>query len=195
MKKYTAAVVQAGAVPFNAQSSTEKAVRLIHQAAAKGAKLIVFPEVFISGYPKGGIFGVAVGLRTPEGRDAFREYYEGSIEVPSPVTAQLGEAAAAAQTYVVIGVIEREAGTLYCCVCFFGPDGAFLGKHRKLMPTAAERLIWGFGDGSTLPVFDTPTMHARTFSGWKSTRLRNARWSSVKARTLKRRFSQPWNPL
>jgi len=168
MKKYTAAVVQAAAVPFNAQSSTDKAVRLIHEAAAKGAKVIVFPEVFISGYPKDSIFGVAVGRRTPEGRDAFREYYEGSIEVPSPVTAQLGEAAAAAQAYVVIGVIEREAGTLYCCVFFFGPDGTFLGKHRKLMPTAAERLIWGFGDGSTLPVFHTPLGNIGALICWEN---------------------------
>jgi nitrilase len=168
MKKYTAAVVQAASVPFNVQSSTEKAVRLIHEAAAKGAKLIIFPEAFISGYPKGGTFGATVGLRTTEGRDAFREYYEGSVEVPSPVTAQLGEAAAAAQAYVVIGVIEREAGTLYCCVLFFGPDGAFLGKHRKLMPTAAERLIWGFGDGSTLPVFDTPIGNIGAVICWEN---------------------------
>ena len=58
--------------------------------------------------------------------------------------------------HLVIGVIERDAGTLYCTVLFFGPDGQLMGKHRKLMPTAAERLVWGFGDGSTMPVFDTP---------------------------------------
>lgn len=58
--------------------------------------------------------------------------------------------------YLVIGVVEREGGTLYCTVLFFAPDGSFLGKHRKVMPTASERLVWGFGDGSTMPVFDTP---------------------------------------
>lgn len=168
MQKYTAAVVQAGAVPFNAQRSAEKAVRLIHDAAARGAKLIVFPEVFISGYPKGGIFGIVVGRRTPEGREAFRQYYEGAIEVPGPITAQLGEAAAAAQAYVVIGVLEREAGTLYCTALFFAPDGALLGKHRKLMPTAAERLIWGFGDGSTLPVFNTPLGNIGAVICWEN---------------------------
>lgn len=156
MKKYTAAVVQAAAVPFDAQRSADKAVDLIHESAAKGAKLLVFPEAFVSGYPKGATFGVAVGRRTPEGRDAFREYYEGAIDVPGPITVRLGEAAEAAKAYVVVGVIERDAGTVYCCVLFFGPDGKLLGKHRKLMPTAAERLIWRFGDGSTLPVFDTP---------------------------------------
>ena len=69
---------------------------------------------------------------------------------------RLGEAAAAHGAYVVIGVIEREGGTLYCTVLFFGPDGALLGKHRKLMPTAMERMIWGFGDGSTLTAIDSP---------------------------------------
>ena len=58
--------------------------------------------------------------------------------------------------YLVIGVVEREGGTLYCTILFFAPDGSFLGKHRKVMPTGSERLVWGFGDGSTLPVFETP---------------------------------------
>jgi nitrilase len=78
------------------------------------------------------------------------------VEVPGPALATLSKAARANSIYLVIGVIEREGGTLYCCVLFFAPDGAFLGKHRKVMPTASERLIWGYGDGSTLPVFETP---------------------------------------
>jgi nitrilase len=68
----------------------------------------------------------------------------------------MSKAARANSVYLVMDVIERERGTLYCCVLFFAPDGTFLGKHRKVMPTASERLIWGYGDGSTLPVFDTP---------------------------------------
>ncbi len=76
--------------------------------------------------------------------------------VPGPETAIIGEAARESQVFVTIGVIEREGGTLYCTALFFGPDGALLGKHRKLMPTAAERLCWGFGDGSTLTTVDTP---------------------------------------
>ena len=59
-------------------------------------------------------------------------------------------------SHLVVGVVERAGGTLYCTALFFGPDGALLGKHRKLMPTAMERLVWGYGDGSTLPVIDTP---------------------------------------
>jgi nitrilase len=95
-------------------------------------------------------------MRTPEGRKWFRNYFESAIDIPSPEVEDLGGAARDHSIYLVIGVIERDGGTLYCTVLFFGPDGTLLGKHRKLMPTAMERLIWGFGDGTTLPVFDTP---------------------------------------
>ncbi len=151
-----AAVVQAGAVPFDSEACVDKAVGLIAEAAGLGAKLIVFPEAFIPGYPKGVNYGLVVGARDPAGREEFRLYLEAAIEVPGPQTQRLGEAAAAHGAYVVIGVIEREHGTCYCTVLFFGPDGTLLGKHRKLMPTVMERVIWGFGDGSTLTVIDSP---------------------------------------
>jgi nitrilase len=150
------AVVQAGAVPFDTAACVDKAVRLIGEAATAGAKVILFPEAFIPGYPKGMDFGLVVGARDAIGREEFRQYLAAAIEVPGPETSRLGEAAAAHGSYVVIGVIEREFGTCYCTVLFFGPDGALLGKHRKLMPTAMERMIWGFGDGSTLTVIDSP---------------------------------------
>ena len=85
----------------------------------------------------------------------FRRYWESSVDVPSPATEFLSATARQAGAHLVIGVVERDGGTLYCAVLFFAPDGTLLGKHRKLMPTAAERLVWGFGDGSTMPVFDT----------------------------------------
>ena len=151
-----AAVVQAGAVPFDTEACVDKAIRLIAEASGLDAKVIVFPEAFIPGYPKGVNYGLVVGARDPAGREEFRLYLEAAIEVPGPQTQRLGEAAAAHGAHVVIGVIEREDGTCYCTVLFFGPDGSLLGKHRKLMPTAMERLIWGLGDGSTLPVIDTP---------------------------------------
>jgi nitrilase len=156
MTRYRVAVVQAGAVPFDAQRSVEKACSLLAEAAEKGAQLAVFPEAFVSVYPKGLDFGARVGMRTPEGRDDFRRYFESAIEVPSPSTEALGAAAKKNKIYFVIGVIERDGGTLYCTALFFSPEGHLLGKHRKLMPTAMERLVWGFGDGSTLPVFETP---------------------------------------
>jgi len=155
MKPVRVAVVQAGAIPFDCERSLARAEEWIEQAAKSGAELILFPEAFIGGYPKGSDFGARVGSRTPEGRALFRRYHEGAIDVPGPATDRLGKAARAHNAWLVIGVIEREGGTLYCTALFFAPDGTLAGKHRKLMPTAMEKLIWGFGDGSTLPVIDT----------------------------------------
>ncbi len=154
--KVRVAVVQAGSVPFDTEACVDKAVRLTADAAVTGAKVVLFPEAFIAGYPKGLSYGLVVGARDPVGREEFRLYLDAAIEVPGVHTLRLGEAAAAAGVYLVIGVIERELGTCYCTVLFFGPDGSLLGKHRKLMPTALERMIWGFGDGSTLTVVDSP---------------------------------------
>ena len=156
MTQFRVAVVQAGAVPFDSIRSVEKACSLAVDAAKQGAKLVVFPEAFVSVYPKGLDFGARVGMRSPEGRDDFRRYWESAIDVPGPATDILAASARDNNIYLVIGVIERDIGTLYCTVLFFAPDGRLMGKHRKLMPTAMERLIWGFGDGSTLPVFETP---------------------------------------
>jgi nitrilase len=148
-------VVQAGSILFDSVASITKAEALIAEAAGGGARLVVFPEAFVGGYPKGADFGARVGSRTAEGRRLFRRYYENALEVPGPATLRLGEAARTHGVWLVIGVIERDAGTLYCTALFLAPDGSLAGKHRKLMPTAMERLIWGFGDGSTLPVFET----------------------------------------
>ncbi len=156
MRPFTAAVVQTASIAFDPAATVEKMSDYTVRAALRGASLVVFPEAFVGGYPKGLDFGVKVGMRTPAGREQFRLYYDGAIDVPGPFVARMGEIAASNGVHLVTGVIERDAGTLYCTVMFFAPDGRLLGKHRKLMPTAAERLIWGFGDGSTMPVFDTP---------------------------------------
>jgi nitrilase len=150
-----ASVVQAGSVLFDSDASIAKAERLIAEAVSGGTQLVVFPEAFIGGYPKGADFGARVGSRTPEGRKLFRRYFEGAVDVPGPATARLAETVRAHGIWLVMGVIERDGGTLYCTALFFAPDGTLAGKHRKVMPTAMERLIWGFGDGSTLPVIDT----------------------------------------
>ena len=154
--RFTAAVIQSSPVVFEPKATLAKVHDLTADAAKQGAKVVVFPEAFVSAYPKGLDFGARVGLRTSKGRDDFRKYFDSAIEVPGLACEQLGKTAKDNRVYVVIGVIERDIGTLYCTVLFFAPDGTFLGKHRKLMPTAMERLIWGFGDGSTLPVYDTP---------------------------------------
>src|SRR6266566_4046285 len=125
------------------------------EAAAAGAKLVLFPEAYIGGYPRGSDFGAVVGSRTDAGRAAFERYAARAIDVPGAVTDELGAIAAANGLLLAVGVVERGGSTLYCTVVFLGPDGSYLGKHRKLMPTASERLIWGYGDGSTLPIFET----------------------------------------
>ncbi|MBI3129153.1 MAG: carbon-nitrogen hydrolase family protein [Candidatus Tectomicrobia bacterium] len=153
---FLAAVVQAGAAVFDRARTIEKLRRLTAEAAIKGASLVLFPEAFVSGYPKELDFGARVGRRTPEGREDFRRYFESALELGGPDEAAIGRAARENKVHLVVGVMERDGGTLYCTVLFYGPDGTLLGKHRKLMPTAMERLIWGFGDGSTLAALDTP---------------------------------------
>jgi predicted amidohydrolase len=150
----TVAVVQAAPVAFDLAATLAKTERLIAEAASRGARLALFPEAFISCYPRGLSFGSVVGERSAAGRDLFRRYWDSSIDVPGPVVDRLAAATGAHGIHLVIGVVEREGGTLYCTALFFSP-GRYLGKHRKLMPTAAERLVWGFGDGSTLPIYDT----------------------------------------
>ncbi len=155
-QRMTVAVVQAASVAFDREKTLQKVEALAEQAAAKGAKLALFPEAFVSAYPRGMDFGAVIGSRSEQGRDDFRRYWESSVEIPGPAVARFGRCAKTNRIYLVIGVVERAGGTLYCTVLFLGPDGSYLGKHRKVMPTASERLVWGFGDGSTMPVFDTP---------------------------------------
>src|SRR5712691_11141416 len=150
------AVVQASSVVFDRERTLDKVHAFAGDAARQGAELVLFPEAFVSAYPRGLDFGAVVGARTDEGREDFRRYWESSVDVPGPAVDRLARTARAHGIYLVVGVVERDGGTLYCCVLFFAPDGRYLGKHRKIMPTASERLVWGFGDGSTMPVFDTP---------------------------------------
>src|SRR6266567_96864 len=151
-----AAVVQAAPVAFDRDATLDRVARWTGVASKTGAELVVFPEAFVSGYPKGADFGAVVGARSREGREWFRRYHESSVDIPGPAVERLGEIARVNAVHLVVGGVERDRGTLYCTVFFLGPDGDLLGKHRKLMPTAMERIIWGFGDGSTLTVLPTP---------------------------------------
>jgi nitrilase len=153
------AVVQASPVLFDREATVEKACRLIREAAAQNAQLILFPEAFIPAYPRGLSFGMVVGSRSPEGRRAWQVYWENAVEVPSAATKMLGSVVRETGVYLAMGITERDSrfsgGTLYCTLLYFGPDGQVAGTHRKLKPTGAERLIWGEGDGSTLTVLET----------------------------------------
>jgi nitrilase len=154
--KLTAAVAQTASVLLDTPATMDRALTLMAEAAKQGAQLLVFPEAFIGGYPKGADFHIYLGGRTPQGRAEFKQYFDAAVTVDGPEIAKLAKAAAQHKMYVVTGIIERDGGTLYCTAVYLGPDGRILGKHRKLMPTALERLVWGFGDGSTIEAVDTP---------------------------------------
>lgn len=153
--KLTAAVAQTASVLLDTPATLDRALSLMAEAATRGVQLLVFPEAFIGGYPKGADFHIYIGARTPEGRAEFKRYFDAAVTVDGPEIAQMAKACAQHGMYCVVGIIERDGGTLYCTVVYLGPEGV-LGKHRKLMPTALERLVWGFGDGSTLKAVDTP---------------------------------------
>lgn len=152
------AVVQAAPVLFDLEQSLAKTYELLQKAADTAAKLVVFPEAFLSAYPRGLSFGSVVGSRTEAGRDLWKLYWQNSVEVPGKTTELLASWAKKFSIYLAMGVTERDTtnGSLYCSLLYFSPEGVLIGKHRKLKPTAAERVIWGEGDGSTLKTYDTP---------------------------------------
>ena len=157
MQKYKVGCVQATPVIFDIKKTVDKALKLMSDAAGEGCKLVVFPESFIPGYPAGLGFGTVVGSRTDVGRDQYEEYWQNSIEVGDKYTVKLAEHAKKLNIFLVMGVTEKDpvSKTLYCTILYFAPNGKLIGKHRKLKPTAAERLIWGEGDGSTLVTYNT----------------------------------------
>lgn len=153
--------LQLGSVPLDGHGGSTTADTLARilayepEIADRKLDLLVLPEALLGGYPKGESFGTRLGYRLPEGREAFAEYFRAAIDVPGPETDELAALSARTGTHIVIGVIERGGSTLYCTALFFDPAAGLVATHRKLMPTAAERLIWGLGDGSTLPVVET----------------------------------------
>jgi nitrilase len=157
-RKYKVGCVQAGPVFFDIEKTIDKAEGFIEQAKEQGVKLLVFPETFIPGYPSGLGFGTVVGSRTEDGRDQYKRYWQNSVQVPSKETNRLGEMAKKAELFLVMGVTECDEvnKTLYCTLLYFSPTGELVGKHRKIKPTAAERVVWGEGDGTTLSTFNTP---------------------------------------
>jgi len=155
MSVINAAVVQSGSFLFDTPKSIDLLDSKARLAAAQGADLIVFPEAFIGGYPKGNHFGAPIGSRSDEGREWFRRYSESAIAVPGEETRRIEKLCADLKVDLVVGVVERaDTGTLFCSVLAFSATGQLIGKRRKLVPTAAERIIWGQGDGSTLSTFD-----------------------------------------
>lgn len=150
------AVVQAAPILFDLSSTLQKVAELIDQC--KGAELILFPEAFVSVYPRGLSFGTVVGSRTETGRALWQRYWDSSISEGDAACQQLGAIAKNAKAFLAIGVNEKDrvSGSMYCSLFYFGPDGRLIGKHRKIKPTAQERVIWAEAGGESLCTFDTP---------------------------------------
>ncbi|WP_248805318.1 carbon-nitrogen hydrolase family protein [Pseudomonas sp. MWU13-2100] len=154
MPKSIVAALQIGSLPGGKGDTLEQILGYEHAIIESGACLVVMPEALLGGYPKGETFGTQLGYRLPEGREAFARYHANAIDVPGAETDALAQLSARTGASLVLGVIERSGSTLYCTVLFFEPRGGLVARHRKLMPTGTERLIWGKGDGSTLPVVE-----------------------------------------
>jgi len=155
--KVNVSVVQDAPVLFDLEASLEKVAQLAAAAAKGNPDLLIFPEAFLPGYPRGLSFGTPVGSRSDRGRHQWLHYAQNSVSLSGKEVQRLGEIAKTHQTYLVIGVVERgDTGTLYCTVLYFDKQGTLIGTHRKLKPTGAERIIWGEGDGSDLTTYQTP---------------------------------------
>ena len=155
MKQTTIAALQIGSDTQGTNATLDKVLSFEDEIRRSGCDLLLMPEALLGGYPKGADFGTRVGYRTAEGREEFLRYWQQAIDLDGPEVSALSKLAERCNSAIVIGVIERSDATLYCTVLFISNKGKLLAKHRKLMPTASERLIWGQGDGSTIPVVET----------------------------------------
>lgn len=163
------ALVQAEPIMFDKAAGLEKTLGLIEESSAKGAELIVFPELFIPGYPIGMNFGFSMGKRTEPGREDWKKYYDASLVAGGEEFSKLAEAAKKAGAYVSIGFSERDAvgGTLYNSNVIFEPDGSYK-VHRKLKPTGTERVVWGDADKDYFPITETPWGPMGSLICWES---------------------------
>lgn len=168
MARTTVAALQIGSHPDGKTETLTSILGYEEAIRASGAKLVVMPEALLGGYPKGETFGTYLGYRLSEGREAFQAYFANAVDVPGAETDELAALSERTGAHLVVGVIERSGNTLFCSALFFSPEGGLVAKHRKLMPTGTERLIWGQGDGSTLPVVDSPAGKLGTAICWEN---------------------------
>ncbi|NNL90361.1 MAG: carbon-nitrogen hydrolase family protein [Marinicaulis sp.] len=157
MTKYSVAAVQAAPMLFDPSETIERFAHWLGEAKAAGADLVVFPEAFLGGYPKGVDFGARVGSRNAAGRELFQRYFETSFDRAGDNFDRVRKLVSDAGVNVVVGVIEPAGGTLYCAAATLNRHGEITAWRRKLIPTAMERLIWGVGGGDDLSVANTDT--------------------------------------
>jgi len=160
----TVAAVQSTPVFLDRDATVERLVASVDEAAASGARLIVFPEAIVPGYPDW-------VWRVPAWSDRawYQRLWDEAVEIPGPVTDALGSAARRAGAWLAVGVNERvSSGTLYNSLLYVGPDGEVAGVHRKLLPTGGERTVWGNGDGSTLTVIDMGFARVGGLTCWEN---------------------------
>ena len=166
MSKVRVAAVQASYVLMDQKATLDRVAELSAKAAEQDAELVVFPEVFVPGAP---IWIHTRPIWDGDG-DWYRLLVENAVVVPGPATERLAEIAAEHSIWLVIGIEEREAhgATIYNTVLYFSPEGRLVEKHRKLVPTGAERTVWGMGDGSTLRVVPTPFARVGGLICWEN---------------------------
>jgi nitrilase len=155
-KNITAALVQDAPYLYDLPRTLEAVKNHCLDLKQSAVDLVVFPEAFLGGYPKGDDFSVKMGYRIPQSRDSYLAYWQASIQIGDDATAFLASLAKQCQFYLMMGCIEKHHGTLYCSTLLFSPDGELIHHHRKLIPTAMERVVWGQGDGSTMTVASAP---------------------------------------
>jgi len=157
MKTIKVAVVQESPVLFDAERTVDKIVEICSDLKKEKPSLVLFPEAFIPGYPRGLTFGASVGNRTEEGKELWLRYWENSVEQDDVHFKRLGDCARDLGAFLAVGVTEKDSisGSLFCTLLYFAADGSYIGKHRKLKPTGTERVIWGEGGGDTLVSINT----------------------------------------
>ncbi len=155
MNKKIIAALQLGSSSSGTAATVSKILSYEQEIRQSQCNLVVMPEALLGGYPKGSDFGTRVGYRTQAGRDEFLSYWQQSVTVEGPEITAIAEMAGRCRTAVVVGIIERSNTSLFCTALFITADGSIAARHRKLMPTASERLIWGQGDGSTIAIVQT----------------------------------------
>jgi nitrilase len=157
LMKVKVGLVQDSPVFFDKAKTLDKLEQLTRKYAKQGCELIVFPESFIPGYPRGFTFGAKIGSRTDAGRSLYAEYRHNSIDLEGEDLKRVEKLARSENVYLVIGITEKQDtnGSLFCSMIYISPSDGLLGVHRKIKPTGTERIVWAEADGASLVTFQT----------------------------------------